>query len=144
VTTNIDTDVPAIKADHLKLVQILSNLLDNAFYYTYPGGKIEIAAQRRTDQPDFVQISVKDSGIGIPEEFRERIWGRFERYEEHALVMEVAGTGLGLSIVKTLVEMHDGEVWFESEENKGTTFYVSLPIGGPEQVQMTTEQTVES
>ena len=55
--------------------------------------------------------------------------------------MEVAGTGLGLSIVKTLVEMHDGEVWFESEENKGTTFYVSLPIGGPEQVQMPSEQT---
>ena len=143
VTTEIDPDVQAIKADHLKLVQILTNLVDNAFNYTYPGGKIEIAAQRRASNPANVVISIKDSGIGIPEEFRSRIWNRFERYEEHALVMEVAGTGLGLSIVKTLVEMHNGEVWFESEENKGTTFYVSLPVEGPEQVQITSEQTVE-
>ncbi|MBI1258545.1 MAG: GAF domain-containing protein, partial [Chloroflexi bacterium] len=141
VTMDIDADVPAIKADHLKLVQILTNLLDNAFNYTYPGGKIEIAAARQEDHPGNVVIAVKDSGIGIPEAFRSKIWDRFERYEEHALVMEVAGTGLGLPIVKTLVEMHDGEVWFESQENKGTTFYVSLPIGGPEQVQMTSEQT---
>ena len=57
--------------------------------------------------------------------------------------MDVAGTGLGLSIVKTLVEMHGGEVWFESEENKGTTFYVSLPIAGPESIAIPSEQTVE-
>ncbi len=137
ITTDIDPDLPTIKADHLKLVQIVSNLVDNAFSYTYPGGQIEIAAHARNDHD--ILIAVKDNGIGIPEEFKSRIWNRFERYEEHALVMEVAGTGLGLSIVKTLVEMHDGEVWFESEENKGTTFFVSLPIAGPESVPI--EQT---
>ncbi len=143
VIINIDANLPTVRADHLKLVQILSNLVDNAFNYTYPGGKIEVAAQIRPDHPEDMLISVKDTGIGIPESFRSRVWNRFERYEEHALVMDVAGTGLGLSITKTLVEMHDGTVWFESEENKGTTFYVSLPIAGPEQVQIASEQTVE-
>jgi signal transduction histidine kinase len=75
---------------------------------------------------------VQDDGIGIPEAFRTRIWNRFERYEEHALVMEVAGTGLGLSIVRHLVELHHGEVWFESEEGAGTTFFILLPVDGPE------------
>ncbi len=143
VTTEIEPDLPAIKADHLKLVQIVTNLVDNAFNYTYPGGRIDVSVRRRAEAPDHVLITVKDSGIGIPQEFRERIWNRFERYEEHALVMEVAGTGLGLSIVRTLVEMHDGEVWFDSAENEGTTFYVSLPIAGPERVQLSSEQTVE-
>jgi two-component system sensor histidine kinase VicK len=84
-------------------------------------------------QPDgeHVLISVKDTGIGIPEEFRSRIWQRFERFDDHALVMDVAGTGLGLSIVKELIEMHNGEVWFESESGKGTTFFVSLPVEQP-------------
>ena len=101
-------------------------------------GRSKSTAQRTPENPDRVLIAVKDNGIGIPEEFRERIWNRFERYEEHALVMDVAGTGLGLSIVKTLVEMHDGDVWFESEET-GTTFYVSLPIEGPKQVKLASD-----
>jgi two-component system sensor histidine kinase VicK len=73
-------------------------------------------------------ISVRDNGIGIPKAFQPRVWGRFERYDEHALVMDVAGTGLGLSIAKQIVEMHRGEIWFDSEEDEGTTFYISLPV----------------
>ena len=118
-------------------------MVDNAFNYTNAGGNIEIKAHRRDDAPDHVLITVKDDGIGIPEEFQSRIWDRFARYEAHALVMDVAGTGLGLSIVKSLVEMHRGEVWFESREDEGTTFYVSLPVAGPENIQLTSEQTVE-
>jgi PAS domain S-box-containing protein len=143
VTSEVAPDVPSIQADRLKLVQIITNLVDNAFNYTYPGGNIDISARRRAEAPDQVLIAVKDTGIGIPEAFRARIWNRFERYEEHALVMEVAGTGLGLSIVKTLVDMHGGEVWFESEENQGTTFYVALPIESPERIRMTSEPTFE-
>ncbi len=143
IEVEIDPDLPDVKADHLKIVQVITNLVDNAFNYTYAGGKIEVSAHLQTDQPDHVLIAVKDNGIGIPEEFQSRIWNRFERYEEHALVMDVAGTGLGLSIVKELVEMHDGEVWLESEENKGTTFFVSLPVDGPQDVVMTSEQSVE-
>jgi len=131
VDVKIAPDLPLIKGDRDKLTQVVSNLADNAFNYSHAGGKISIEAQAQPDGKNIL-IQVRDNGIGIPEQFRERIWNRFERYEEHALVMDVAGTGLGLSIVKTLVDMHQGEVWFETEVNKGTTFYISLPIAGPQ------------
>ena len=143
LNVDVDPDLPAIQADQLKIIQIVSQLVDNAFNYTNAGGNIDISARVRSDAPDYVLITVKDDGIGIPEEFRERIWDRFARYEAHALVMDAAGTGLGLSIVKSLVEMHQGEVWFESQEDVGTTFYVSLPVAGPENIQLTSQQTVE-
>jgi len=85
VTTEFDPEIPSIQADQIKLMQIVTNLVDNAFNYTYPGGAIDISTRRRAEQPDQVVIAVKDTGIGIPEEFRARIWNRFERYEEHAL-----------------------------------------------------------
>lgn len=128
VSAEIEPSLPPLMGDRGKLIQIVQNLLDNAFNYTYPDGNINVAAGLAPDKADHILIAIKDTGIGIPEEFQERIWNRFERYEEHALVMEVAGTGLGLSIVRTLVELHQGQIWFESEENKGTTFFVSLPI----------------
>jgi PAS domain S-box-containing protein len=129
--TDIAPDLPPIRADEHKLTQIISNLLDNAFNYTLSGGTIEVSAHVQPDG-EHILVAIKDTGIGIPEEFRSRIWQRFERFDEHALVMDVAGTGLGLSIVKELVQMHNGEVWFESELGKGTTFFVSLPVEQPE------------
>jgi PAS domain S-box-containing protein len=126
VTLDIPADLPTIEADRDRISQVFTNLVDNAFNYTYAGGSIEISA--RTQDAEHVLISVRDSGIGIPEDFQERIWDRFVRNEEHALVMDVAGTGLGLPIAKALVEMHQGDIWFESEPNKGTTFFVLLPI----------------
>ena len=131
INTNVDPDLPLIRADRDKLTQVITNIADNAFNYTYAGGKIDIEAHTQPDGKNIL-IRVADTGIGIPEAFRDRIWNRFERFEEHALVMDVAGTGLGLSIVKTLVEMHQGEVWFESETDKGTTFHILLPIEGPQ------------
>ncbi|MFN8527806.1 MAG: GAF domain-containing protein [Anaerolineae bacterium] len=133
ISSHIAPNTPALTGDRAKIEQILSNLVDNAFNYTYPGGKIEVEA-RPFDDPAFVLLSIKDNGIGIPKDFQSRIWNRFERYEEHALVMEVAGTGLGLSIVKNLVDMHRGRVWVESEPNVGSTFFVALPVGGPDSV----------
>jgi PAS domain S-box-containing protein len=125
VSIDIPESFPVISADSGKITQIFNNLVDNAFNYTYAGGSIEIQGRVQDDQ---VLVTVKDTGIGIPPEFHERIWERFVRNDEHALVMDVAGTGLGLPIVKKLVQMHRGEVWFESELNQGTTFFVSLPI----------------
>jgi PAS domain S-box-containing protein len=129
VTVDIAPLLPPIKGDPQKLTQIINNIVDNAFNYTSAGGSIDIKAHEEGDR---ILISVKDTGIGIPEEFRSRIWQRFERYDEHALVMDVAGTGLGLSIVKELVAMHNGDVWFESELGKGSTFFISLPIDQPD------------
>jgi signal transduction histidine kinase len=132
VVTDVARDL-SIQGDRVKVTQIISNIVENAFSYTYSGGKVTIMANMQPDQRH-VLISIADTGIGIPEEFRSRIWNRFERYEEHALVMDVAGTGLGLPIVKTLVEMHGGEVWLESEVNRGTTFFVRLPLVPPPSV----------
>ncbi len=126
VTLEVAEDLPAIEADRNKITQVFTNLVDNAFNYTYAGGSIHITAQRQDDR--CILVSVADTGIGIPDEFKDRIWERFGRYEEHALVMDVAGTGLGLPIVRHLVEKHQGTVWFESELGKGTTFFVSLPV----------------
>lgn len=126
VQLHVSPDLPTVEGDPNKITQVFTNIVDNAFNYTYAGGSIDIDARREGDR--HVLVSVKDTGIGIPDDFKDRIWERFGRYEEHALVMDVAGTGLGLPIVKTLVEMHHGRVWFESELGKGTTFFVSLPV----------------
>lgn len=127
LVTEIAADIGTIQADKVKFGQIIANILENAYHYTYADGVVTVRAARERDGAH-VLISIADTGIGIPEAFRERIWNRFERYEEHALVMDVAGTGLGLPIVKTLVELHNGRVWFETEVNRGTTFYVRLPV----------------
>jgi signal transduction histidine kinase len=126
VVVNIPPDMPAFQADAEKLSRILGNIIDNAFNYTQDGGRVEISGKLEADGKR-VLITVADTGVGIPESFYEDIWRRFQRYEEHALNLEVAGTGLGLSIVKELVEMHAGRVWFESVVDQGTTFYVQLP-----------------
>jgi PAS domain S-box-containing protein len=138
LTVMVDPALPLIRADRQKLEQVIDNLVENAFHYTYPDGSIEIAARLQpASEPgaERLLIAIKDDGIGIPESFRERVWNRFERYDAHALVMEVAGTGLGLPIVKHLVDLHQGEVWFESQENRGSTFYVALPVAGPAMAQ---------
>jgi len=125
------TDIPIIRADADKVLQIVTNVVDNAFNYTPSGGSIDLSIEADVDNNN-VLIAVADTGVGIPEEFYEKVWLRFERHDDTALGMEVAGTGLGMPIVKELVEMHGGRVWFESELNVGTTFYIQLPINRSE------------
>jgi signal transduction histidine kinase len=124
IDTEYPRDLPAVRADFDKITQILNNLIDNAFNYTYTGGKIILGA--RADIRSVV-LSVTDTGIGIAKEKQDRIWNRFYRDEEQHLVIETSGTGLGLSIVKEYVNMHEGEIWLDSEVGKGTTFYVRIP-----------------
>jgi PAS domain S-box-containing protein len=132
-TVNFDvvSDLPLIQGDVEKLTQVINNLIDNAFNYTPSGGTIGIELVPQ-DEEERLLISVSDTGVGIPENFRESVWERFKRDDETAVTLEVAGTGLGLSIVKELVEMHNGQVWFESEVNVGTTFYITLPYYQPQ------------
>jgi PAS domain S-box-containing protein len=122
---NLPDDLPQIRADFDKLTQILNNLLDNAFNYTYPGGTITLSAYAEARS---VVISVSDTGVGIPKEKQDRIWQRFYRDEDQPLVMNTSGTGLGLAIVKEYIKMHEGDIWLESEVGKGTTFFVRMPI----------------
>ena len=74
------------------------------------------------------EIKVTDSGIGIPEDQKPRLFSRFFR-AQNAVKVETDGTGLGLYIVKSIVEKHHGKIWFESTENVGTTFFIELPTG---------------
>ncbi len=125
VIERIAEDLPLISADAEKLTQIMTNLVDNAYQYTPEGGKITLAVYLEDAS---VVFSVSDTGIGIPKKYADRIFDRFFRNDEHPLVMETPGTGLGLAIVKELVDMQGGRIWFDSEEGRGTTFFVAMPV----------------
>jgi PAS domain S-box-containing protein len=129
-TVTVADDLPQIRGDRDKLRQIFANLIDNAFNYTPADGNITVKVYRLPDEPA-VQVEITDSGVGIPEEFRDRVWRRFERYDTHAVELDIAGTGLGLSLARDLVALHHGDIWFESELGAGTTFFVRLPIEQP-------------
>jgi two-component system phosphate regulon sensor histidine kinase PhoR len=104
--------------------QILSNLLDNAVKYTPPRGCITVGAQTAGD---FIEVYVRDTGIGIPSEDLPRLFERFYRVDK-ARSRELGGTGLGLSIVKHLVAAHGGSTRVESRVNQGSTFFFTLPV----------------
>ncbi len=110
-------------ADRRALEQILQNLLDNAAKYTEPGGRIDV---RATSDGTRVRIEIADTGIGIPDRDRGRVFERFYRVDK-ARSRDLGGTGLGLAIVKHLVQAMDGEVFLASVEGEGTTFTVQLP-----------------
>ncbi|GAV21798.1 sensory box histidine kinase [Carboxydothermus pertinax] len=122
--STVPDDLPPVLADGDMISQVLINLLDNAIKYTPTGGKIELLA--KVKEP-FVEIAVKDTGIGIPEESQKRIFERFYRVDK-ARSRELGGTGLGLAIVKHIIDLHNGKVWVESKVGEGSTFGFSLPI----------------
>jgi two-component system, OmpR family, phosphate regulon sensor histidine kinase PhoR len=109
--------------DREAVSQILSNLLDNAIKYTPAGGRIAVGAR---EDGRFVEIFVRDTGIGIPVEDVHRLFERFYRVDK-ARSRELGGTGLGLSIVKHLVAAHGGSTRVESRVNEGSTFFFTLP-----------------
>jgi signal transduction histidine kinase len=111
------------KTDENKLKQILTNLISNAFNYTQQG-KIDVGFYT---EENHIILFVKDTGIGIPFEEKDRVYDIFFRGES-SNALAIRGLGLGLSIVKELVNVLQGTVWFESEVNKGTTFFVKLPV----------------
>ena len=130
----VDADLPLINGDQERLVQVVSNLLDNAIKYTPPGGEITVAARRipvsrqRTADGigDGVELTVNDTGIGIPEKDRPRVFERFYRVDK-ARSRELGGTGLGLAIVKHIVEGHGGQIRVEANVPTGSRFVVRLP-----------------
>ena len=117
----------AVTADHDRLVQILINLVDNAVKYTARGGDVRIGASLIAG--DRVEVTVTDTGIGIPRSDLPRITERFYRVDK-ARSRELGGTGLGLAIVRHLVLAHGGELTIESELGQGTTVRFTLPAAG--------------
>jgi len=131
VSVDIDPHATMIHADVEKITRIVSNMVDNAFNYNKPDGTIDISVRVDDNNRKNILIAVADTGVGIPKEFYDAVWKRFERHDDTAVDLDVAGTGLGMPIVRELVEMHGGDIWFESERGVGTTFYISMPSKQP-------------
>ncbi len=129
----LEAGLPNIWADRMRVVQIITNLVSNAYKYTPIGGRILIAAEAIDNQWDpegarkVVHFWVQDNGIGISEEDQSKIFQKFFRSEDPK-TREVTGTGLGLNITRSLVEMQGGRIWFESKFREGTTFHFTVPV----------------
>jgi signal transduction histidine kinase len=116
-------DLPSIRVDEARMIQVLGNLISNALRYSLPGGTITLAAQSFGDE---VEIDVEDTGVGIPEEELPYIFNRFHRGDKSRHT-ETGETGLGLAIVKALVEAHGGNVTAESKPDEGTVIRLVFP-----------------
>ncbi|HIP95729.1 MAG TPA: hypothetical protein EYH32_00755, partial [Anaerolineae bacterium] len=121
---DIPPHLPLVQGDRNRIVQVLTNLVSNAYKYTPPGGRITLALHHTNGE---LQVDVSDTGIGIAPTDLDRVFERFYR-ADHELVRQQTGTGLGLPIAKSIVEMHGGRIWVESELGKGSTFSFSLPV----------------
>ena len=122
--TDVPTSLPLLDFDEYKIEMVLNNLLDNAIRYTPPEGKVTVSVMQREED---IVFSIEDTGIGISESETERMFTKFFR-SPRAQSVFTDGSGLGLYIAKNIVEQHSGKLWFESKENEGTKFYLSLPV----------------
>ncbi|QIL76325.1 PAS domain-containing sensor histidine kinase [Hymenobacter sp. HDW8] len=113
-----------VNLDVNKFMQVLNNLVSNALKFTPDGGHITLTIAQ---EPSTVRFTVADDGIGIPQAQQAGLFDRFTKARRPGLRGEKT-TGLGMSIIKTIVGLHRGRIWFESEEGKGSTFYIDLPL----------------
>ncbi len=120
----IEGEQVTVDGDRGKVKQVLLNLFTNAVKYNRPTGRIRILTELHDD--DMVQIAVEDTGFGISRENQKQMFQKFFRVADTAGY--TSGTGLGLAIAKHIIEAHGGEVWLESEEGVGSTFFVTLPV----------------
>ncbi len=136
--------LPLVQQDRSKINQILTNLLSNAIKFTPEGGRVRIAS--RLAEPEFIEFSVEDTGIGIPLQEQEHIFEKFRQgstgtgTRDH-VKREYEGTGLGLSIVRELARLLGGDVSLRSEFGKGSLFSVRLPVVAPDKKKMETIET---
>jgi two-component system phosphate regulon sensor histidine kinase PhoR len=121
--TRLDPELPQIPADRGRLEQVLLNLIHNAIKFTRPGGRVSVTA---VTDGQYLTVSVADTGVGISTDDLPRV---FERFYKADRARAGGGTGLGLAIAKHIVEAHQGRIWVESVEGRGSTFSFSLPLG---------------
>jgi PAS domain S-box-containing protein len=130
ITVLQGSGLPRIVGDSDRLFQVISNLLSNAVKYSPEGGEVVVSSSLEGNN---VRVGVRDNGAGIPLDFIDRIFGRFERYEGNAK-SQVIGTGLGLAIARQIVELHKGRIWVESALGTGSEFIFTLPVEAGMQV----------
>lgn len=130
---SIPDDLPSVNADSARIMQVWINLLSNAFKYTPRGGHIQLSARTHNGREEgpapaqWVLCAVEDNGVGIEPKDQERIFEQFYRVH-HPETSGESGTGLGLSITRSIIELHGGHIWVESELGRGSVFYFTLPI----------------
>jgi len=135
LTLQLPERMPNVLADQNRMIQVLTNMVSNAYKYSPEGTEIVIKAEvqaknldsKGRDQGPALHISVKDSGIGMSPEDLAKLFTPYFR-SDNPLTREQPGTGLGLTITRGLIQQHKGEVWVESELGKGTTFHFTIPI----------------
>jgi len=121
--------VPQADIDVEKIKLTIQNLIDNSIRYTKPGGEVEISVKYGKKE---VEVAVRDNGVGIPSDQKDRVFGKFFR-AANVMRIDTEGSGLGLFIAKNIIEAHGGRIWFESEEGKGTTFFLAIPLSAKEE-----------
>ena len=129
LSNDIDPSISLVQADEDRVYQILNNLIGNSIKFTSEGSINILAVEKQ----DYVEVCVKDTGIGIPKDKLNDVFKSFEQVDA-SITREQGGTGLGLTITKQLIELHGGKIWLESIQNKGTSVYFTLPIALGEKV----------
>ncbi len=124
LTAVLPETLPPVYIDYYRVSEVLRNLVANAITHTAAGGRIEIVAEQ---EGDFVKVSVRDNGEGIPAEDQPKMFERFYRVDK-SRARTGGGSGLGLTISKRLIEAHGGKIGLQSEQGKGSTFYFTLPV----------------
>jgi two-component system sensor histidine kinase VicK len=117
--------MPHVSIDPKHLSLAVTNLLENAIRYNVENGEVTVKIDKMADKP-FVVVSVKDTGIGVPPEALAKLFTKFYR-ADNAVKSQTEGSGLGLYIAKNIITAHGGQIWAESELNRGTTISFALP-----------------
>lgn len=134
VQVDVPPQLPLVLGDREKLRQVLSNLLSNAIKFTPEHGEVQVLVQPLPSDDiataRSVQVSVIDSGIGIPPELHDKVFDTFYQVD-NSPSRAYEGSGLGLAIVRRFVEAHGGQVWVESGSERGTVFRLTLPVASP-------------
>ncbi len=123
IDAQLDSTQPIVECDADRVAQIVSNLLTNAVKYSPEGGEI-LVSSRVSD--GFVEVGVRDHGVGIAAEFAKQLFSRYSRYEKNS--NKIVGTGLGLAIARQIVELHGGRIWLDSTVGAGADFRFTLPV----------------
>jgi len=127
VSIAVECEDYAVNGDRGKIKQVILNLLTNAIKYNRPNGKVTLRVVITSNYQDpMLQVEIEDTGYGLSKENQKQMFQKFFRAQSTADT--TTGTGLGLVITKAIIEAHGGQIWLESEEGTGTTFYFTLPM----------------